>query len=148
MFLWRLLHPLSLVFLLGAGTVGAVSTSYGEPLQCYSSGGCHEKCPPYYIHCTEGPPKIKFKCGCPKPVCDPCMLDHFGYYRTCWQPWPCGPDGSHCPLPPAGSLATAQFRSTPSARMIVPDSVKLLPAPRKSQTSANSSRPLYRDEGE
>ena len=60
---------------------------------------CREKCPPPYIHCAEGPPCIKFKCACPKPVCDPCSLEHYGYYQTCWRPSSFQPDWSHCPVP-------------------------------------------------
>jgi hypothetical protein len=59
---------------------------------------CH-KCPPTYVHCLEGAPCIKFKCGCPKPVCNPCSLEHFGYYQTCWRPWPFAADLSHCTAP-------------------------------------------------
>jgi hypothetical protein len=65
-------------------------------------GDCCEKCPPPYIHCIEGPPRLKFKCGCPRPVCGPCDLQHFGYFPTCWQAWPWPPDYSHCPVPPTG----------------------------------------------
>jgi hypothetical protein len=72
------------------------------PSLCGTCGVCREKCPPYFIHCFEGPPKLKFKRGCPKPVCDPCHLEHFGYFRPCWQPWPYPPDWSHCPVPPPG----------------------------------------------
>jgi hypothetical protein len=76
-------------------------------------GCCHEKCPPYYIHCQEGPPKIKIKCGCPKPVCDPCTLPHFGYFRTCWQPWPFPPDWSHCPVPPPAVALAPHLMAPP-----------------------------------
>jgi hypothetical protein len=37
-------------------------------------------------------------------VCDPCTLEHFGYYATCWAPWPYPPDWSHCPTPPPGAV--------------------------------------------
>jgi hypothetical protein len=57
-------------------------------------------CPPPYYHCQEGPPCIKFQCGCPKPVCGPCDLQHWGYFETCWRPWPFPPDWTHCPVPP------------------------------------------------
>jgi hypothetical protein len=63
---------------------------------------CWHKCPSPYGHCQEGPPRLRFKCGCPKPVCDPGSLEHYGYYQTCWRPWPFPSDMSHCPevLPP------------------------------------------------
>jgi hypothetical protein len=36
---------------------------------------------------SEKGPRIKFKCGCPRPVCPPCDSPWFGYYPTCWSPW-------------------------------------------------------------
>lgn len=64
-------------------------------------GCCWEKCPPPYVHCQDGPPCIKFKCGCPKPVCDPCNLRSWGYYENPWHPWPYPPNWSRCrDLPP------------------------------------------------
>jgi hypothetical protein len=59
-------------------------------------------CPPKWHYTYEGPPKIKWHKGCPRPVCDPCRLEHYGYYQTCWAPWPFAPDWSHCPCPPPG----------------------------------------------
>ena len=47
---------------------------------------------------------IRFKRACPRPVCDPCHLEHYGYYQTCWAPWPYPPDWSHCPTPPPGAV--------------------------------------------
>ena len=57
------------------------------------------RCPPPYVHCQEGPPRLKFKCVCPRPVCGPCDLRHYGYYPTCWSPFPWPPDYSCCPAP-------------------------------------------------
>jgi hypothetical protein len=56
---------------------------------CCSRDGCCpcEKCPPPLVHCTPKPPTIKFKCVCPLPVCNPCDLQGYGYYPTCWRPW-------------------------------------------------------------
>jgi len=65
---------------------------------------CNKNCPPPFIHCQEGPPNLKFKKACPRPVCDPCQLEHYGYYATCWHPWPFPPDWSHCPVPPPGAI--------------------------------------------
>jgi hypothetical protein len=79
---------------------------------CALQGGCqqgcdHHHCPPCFIHCTEGPPKIKFKCACPKPVCPPdCDTPNWGYFQPCWRPWPWPPDWSHCPVPPAAAFVT------------------------------------------
>jgi hypothetical protein len=78
-------------------TGGCASCASGLP-------GCLTKCPPPFIHHYEGPPKLKYKKACPRPVCDPCNLEHYGYYQTCWAPWPFPPDWSHCPVPPPGAV--------------------------------------------
>ena len=31
-------------------------------------------------------------------------LPHYGYYQTCWHPWPFPPDWSHCTVLPPGEL--------------------------------------------
>jgi hypothetical protein len=69
---------------------------------CESCGKQH--CPPYFKYFYERPPKLKFKKACPRPICDPCTLPHYGYYQTCWHPWPFPPDWSHCPTPPPAAL--------------------------------------------
>src|SRR4051794_39446590 len=60
-------------------------------------------CPPFLKWCVEGPPRICFQCGCPKPIMCPCEAANWGYYQKCWTPWPFPPDWSHCPVPPAAS---------------------------------------------
>jgi hypothetical protein len=65
---------------------------------------CWHHCPPSYVYRTEGPPRIKFTCGCPKAVCDLSTLEHYGYSQTCWRPWSFPPDWSHCPVPPPAAL--------------------------------------------
>jgi hypothetical protein len=92
--------------------------------------GCGTKCnrfhcPPPYVHRAEGPPHIKFKQGCPKPVCPPCELPHWGYYQTCWRTWPFPPDWSHCEVPPPGVLANCPegTRFVPAAPAAAPANV-------------------------
>jgi hypothetical protein len=58
-----------------------------------------------------------FKKGCPRPVCDPCTLEHAGYYAACWKPWPYPPDWSHCPVPPPSALVAPPG---PPVRAVVP----------------------------
>jgi hypothetical protein len=72
----------------------------------YNCGGCCQThhCPPAFKWCHEGPPHICFRHGCPRPVCDPCNLPHFGYFETCWSPYPFPPNWSHCPTPPPAAL--------------------------------------------
>jgi hypothetical protein len=56
---------------------------------CCSQNGCCPcgPCPPPLVHCTPKVPKIKYKCVCGKPICDPCDLEGYGYNPTCWRPW-------------------------------------------------------------
>ncbi len=81
------------------GALRPASADDGCPTGC-----CRERCPPYYIHHYEGPPRISFKHACPKPICAPCELPHWGYFEPCWRPWPFPPDWSHCPVPPAAAM--------------------------------------------
>src|SRR5262249_15074712 len=62
---------------------------------------------------------LKFKCACPKPVCDPCNLPHYGYFATCWRPWPWPHDWSHCPVPPPGALVPMPPPAPPPPRTTV-----------------------------
>ena len=55
---------------------------------------------PKTVFCRPRPPCIKYKCVCPKPICCGCELENFGYYPTCWHPWPFPPNYCHCPVPP------------------------------------------------
>jgi hypothetical protein len=61
-------------------------------------------------HCmTTHGPCLHCKWACVKSICDPYCLEHFGYYPTCWQPWPFPPDYRHCyalcMAPPLGAPA-------------------------------------------
>jgi hypothetical protein len=105
---------------------------------CGAGGGCvtpaTHNCPPKFCHIYEGPPCIKFKHGCPKPVCDPCNLPHAGYYATCWRSWAYAPDWSHCscpppslqvvppppPMPPSVYAPTAPRKDLPTPRTAAP----------------------------
>jgi hypothetical protein len=84
------------------GCATGACASFGTP--CCSDNHCQMfHCPPWYHHCQERPPVICIKCGCPRPVCNPCGLPNFGYYQTCYIPWPLAPDWGHCPVPPPAS---------------------------------------------
>jgi hypothetical protein len=81
--------------------------SCGQGGGTWTAGHCcgpKEPCPPKFCHVMEGPPRLQFKKGCPRPVCDPCNLEHFGYYPVCWSPWPYPADWSHCPYPVASTM--------------------------------------------
>lgn len=117
---------------------------------CASCG----KCPPPFKWYAEKPPCIIFKHACPRPVCDPCSLEHYGYYQTCWRPWSYPPDWSHCPTPPPGVVLPApQYPpytpKSPYIRPVVPDAKELrkddLPAPRAAPVEPEptvSARPV------
>jgi hypothetical protein len=87
-------------------------------------------CPPPLIHCMEGPPKIKIKRGCPRPICCPCDMPNWGYYQTCWTPWPWLPDWSHCPVPPPAAFVT------PGERIIQEAPVPPVQLPRKLESKS------------
>jgi hypothetical protein len=73
---------------------------------CATSFCCQtHHCPPPLAHCQERPPIIRVKCGCPKPICNPCTQPGWGYFETCWSPWPWPPNYNHCAtLPPAATV--------------------------------------------
>src|SRR5437868_4850475 len=64
------------------GFSGNCSDCGGDPFCCQ-----RHHCPPALSHCQEGPPKIRVKCGCPRPICNPCNQPNWGYYERCWSPW-------------------------------------------------------------
>jgi hypothetical protein len=80
---------------LSAPVVRAQCATCGTPSCC--NGPSCGACPKPYLYYFEGRPRIKFKHACPRPICDPCNLEHYGYYQTCWCPWPFPPDMRHCP---------------------------------------------------
>jgi len=86
----------------GAGPAAPCAGGCAAGACCSKDGCCPcEKCPPPLVHCTPKPPKIKFKCVCPLPVCNPCDLQGYGYYPTCWRPWL---PPLHCPDAPVPAL--------------------------------------------
>lgn len=74
------------------------------------------------------PPHVKYKCVCPKKICPCCPLENFGYYPTCWHPWPFPPNYGHCPVPPAAAMAPmiVPGGQTPLEQLPQP---KMVPAP-------------------
>jgi len=100
------------------------------------------QCPPPYFWYTEGPPRLRFKKACPRPVCDPCNLEHYGYYQTCWRPWAYPPDWSHCPVPPPGVVLPPPA-TPPYAPRIYPQPTRSggneLPAPRPEEEPIDRS---------
>jgi hypothetical protein len=58
--------------------------------------------------------------ACPKPICDPCNLPHFGYFETCWHPWPFPADFSHCGSPPPAALVQLNPMVHPSSSLLPP----------------------------
>jgi hypothetical protein len=98
-------------------------------------------CPPPLKHCTEGPPKICYQHGCPRPICNPCALPNFGYFQTCWTPWPADANWSHCSVPPPAAYVQlghpAHIPGTPALaapQATVPGA--RMPAPRTPPTTA------------
>jgi len=108
----RMLMARSLTVLglaLGALLVLTPPSKAQEPCAA-NCGHCQKFHCPHTKHCLEGAPRICFQCGCPKPICCPCDQPNFGYYQTCWTPWPYPPDWSHCPVqPPASAVNINPF---------------------------------------
>lgn len=92
----------------GTPSTGSCSTGYCQT----------HHCPPPFEHCMEEPPCIHFKCGCPRPVCNPCDLPHWGYYDKCWTPWPYPANWTHCPTPPPAAFVG--LNSNPNAPTYLP----------------------------
>jgi hypothetical protein len=93
---------------------------------------------------------MRFHKGCPRPICDPCHLEHYGYYQTCWAPWPFPPDWSHCPVPPPGAVLPAPAippftprhrRSDPLERSTEDDGTEPGPTPLPSRKKPESELP-------
>ncbi len=130
---------------------------------CSSSSCKTARCPPPYVHHQEGPPCIKFKCVCPRPVCPPCTSPFYGYYPTCWRSWPAGvavcprcggvawaPPGPDAPMPDLPPVPLPEPQPTappvippaatkaPPGPIMIPKELYLLP-PRSSQTIAPAS---------
>src|SRR5439155_1922322 len=87
--------------------LAAGSCASGSCSTCATGHFCQtHHCPPPLQHCMEGHPHIRVKCGCPKPICNPCNQPGWGYYEACWSPWPFPPNYNHCvTLPPAATIA-------------------------------------------
>jgi len=129
MSLSRLIVPLALLLAL---TVSG--SSRAQCPTCGGGGGCPPPVPvpgtpapvgkpccgnwfccPKFYHCQEKPPKIKIKRVCPKPICDPCSLEGYGYYPVCWRPM--GPlNYGHCPTPAPAVLAVPPIPPEDSRR--------------------------------
>lgn len=107
---------------------GWSAPAWGQNCDC-----SNHPCPPFVKYRFEGPPRLCFKHGCPKPICDPCHLPRYGYFPTCWQPWPFPPDWSHCPVPPPGALVHGlppkAFREPPPLLQALPEETGPKPNP-------------------
>lgn len=111
----------------GANVSGLPCATFGVPC----GQGCQtHHCPPHYKHCMEGPPRIHWTRGCPHPICNPCDLPHFGYFETCWSPWPFPPNWGHCPTVPPAALVNLNPFVNPN-----------MPAPLPSRTTPGSPMP-------
>ena len=118
----------------GAGGCPTGGCATGDCGACgCPTGNCQsEWCCPKYCFTIEKPPRIVFKTICPKPVCNPCDIEGYGYYPTCWRPWAYPPNYNHCPVPPPGVLA-----SQPPPLVVAPSAPgasheEALPPPRQS----------------
>ncbi|MBI3411672.1 MAG: hypothetical protein HY040_25360 [Planctomycetes bacterium] len=107
-----------------AGTAGCATAACNSCKTCQT-----HHCPPCFRWCQEGAPRLKFQHGCPKPICNPCEMQNWGYYQTCWTPWPFPPDYSHCRMPVPAAEGTPMM--PPAAVMVQPGNGAQAPAARK-----------------
>jgi len=106
----------------GLGSLFGFTSLFG----CNSCSTSHFCCPVYTYH-QEGAPKICIERNCSKPVCVPCTAPNWGYFQTCWTPWPWPQDFSHCPVMPPAAVVIPGMTQGPGA----PASTDQLPTPRK-----------------
>jgi hypothetical protein len=98
----------------------APAATFGIP-SCASCAPCQtHHCPPAFKYCYEGPPHIHWTRGCPHPICNPCDLPHFGYFDTCWTPWPFPPMWGHCPTVPPAALVNLNPLVNPNMPVLPP----------------------------
>ena len=83
---------------------GPQGCAAGACQSCNCGPGGH--CCPKYEFTIEKPPCIKYKRVCPRPLCNPCDIEGYGYFPTCWRPWAYPPNYDDCPVPPPGALAS------------------------------------------
>jgi hypothetical protein len=115
----KLKHPAKILALLL--TLGFVLPLLSQPVEA----GVLDCCPSITFWRVR-PPCIKYRCVCPKSVCGPCNVEHYGYYQTCWHPWLFPPDYSHCRIPPTTNSVPSE--SQPSSPPTEKD--ELLPVPK------------------
>jgi hypothetical protein len=124
-FSWPLLALVSLAPLTPVWAQHVVGTTAGDAFSCGPNcaplcGPVKHPCPPKFLHIQEGPPRLKYKHGCPRPVCDPCHLPHYGYFQTCWAPWPYPDDWGHCPTPTSSQMLPPPEKPLFAPRVPVP----------------------------
>jgi hypothetical protein len=122
----RLLAVLFVPWLVAAGLALPARAGDGS---CSTCGSLIPLFCPVTTFCRPRPPHIHWKCVCPKPICNPCELPHYGYYHTCWHPYPFPPDYSHCEAPPPEVLGG--MMGTPAKPATMPGADESLPSPRK-----------------
>ena len=114
-------------------------------------------CPPHYHVFVERPPRLWWRHSCPHPICNPCDLPHFGYFETCWNPWPFPPNWSHCSAPPPASMVNLNPYVNPNLPQPTPnvlpparpsyDAPSTLPAPRIAPNPGDNGLPALPNRG-
>ena len=94
----------SLVLLLAPWLVLSISTSPASAQTCVTC-----QTPPVF---RPKPVCNKCKFGRHKQACNQCDLANYGYFPTCWHPWPFPPNYDHCPMP-AMTVFTPPQQHTP-----------------------------------
>jgi hypothetical protein len=100
-------------------------------------------------HCQSGRcchPWGRKRCKCvhAKNICFPPHLEHYGFYPTCWHPWPFPLDVtySHCPIRPIlPAMHLEKKAEAPSKEEQGPDLEEVLPPPTPDQPQKNNQPP-------
>lgn len=103
--------------------------TFGTPSCAPCAVGSRHHCPPFYHVFVQGPPRLHWRHACPKPICDPCQLPHWGFYETCWNPWPFPPDWTHCHAAPPAAFVNLDPTVHPNAPQLRPKTVTPQSAP-------------------
>ena len=91
---------------------------------------------------TPKKPRVQVKRICPKPI-GPCgEVENFGFFPTCWHPWPFPPNYSHCPGPmPPVPIPAPNTRSSSSTSEELPAPEQLPREPSQPNNVPSDKKP-------
>ncbi|HZZ77549.1 MAG TPA: hypothetical protein VFE62_03465 [Gemmataceae bacterium] len=111
----RFVRVLMMIGLLAtATTVRAQAPSPVLPAPLAAQPACQAGgCAPYRP-VADGPPRVNWKRGCPRPICNPSDPPQCDYYDSCWKAWPYPANWTKSPPPSVGTPASVAPWSQPA----------------------------------